>query len=306
MVVQGNFAPLFRSGLRADFRDSYQDFDPEYPDFLNVSTTTEPEMKATYMTGLNRLFERGDGEPIAYEDPIMGPIAVGVDKEFGGGFMITKRTVEDDKYGKANQGAKWLARAARLTAEYRAAALLDDAGTGTYFRTWDGATGSPILSTAHTLLGSSSTVANRPASDVQLSMAGISALMDLWTVMKDENGDPIRAWPDTLIYGTAPGDANTAAAIWNSTLQPFTADNTDNVIRRRLPKPKMIVSHFKSNPKSYFLNSSLLNDAHFVTRRAVTFDDTFDFDTDVAKYKATTRFMVVIFDWRGWSGSLPT
>lgn len=305
MVVQGNFAPLFRAGLRSDFRDSFQDWEPEYPDFLNVSSTTEPEMKATYMTGLNRLFERGDGEPVTYEDPVMGPIAVGVDKEFAGGFMITLRTVEDDKYGKANQGAKWLARAARLTFEYRAAALLDDAATGTFFRTWDGTTGSPILNAAHTLLNSSSKVGNTPASQVALSMAGISALFDLWTTLKDENGDPIREWPDTLIYGTAPGDANTALAIWNSQLQPFTADHTDNVIRRRLPKPKMVVSHFKANPKSYFLNSSRLNDAHFVTRRAVTFGDTFDFDTDVAKYKATTRFMVVIFDWRGWSGCTP-
>lgn len=304
MIVQGNFAPLFRPGLRADFRDSYQDFDPEYPDFLNVSTTGEPEMRATYMTGLNRLFERGDGEPIIYEDPKMGPIAVGVDKEFAAGFMITRRTVEDDKYGKANQGAKWLARAARLTYEYRAAALLDDAFTGNFFRTWDNL---PIMSTAHTLIGNTGvTVANRPAADVALSMAGVSAIFDLWTVMKDENGDPIREFPDTMIIGTAPGDLNTALAIWNSTLEPFTADNTDNVIKRRLPKPKLITSNFKTNPKSYFFVSSRLNDAHFVVRRAVEFDDTFDFDTDVAKYKATTRFMVVIFDWRGWSGANPT
>lgn len=304
MVVQGNFAPLFRTGLRADFRDSFQEWDPEYPDYLNVSNTTEPEMRATYMTGLNRLFERGDGEPIIYEDPKMGPIAVGVDKEFAGGFMITRRTVEDDKYNKANQGAKWLAKAARLTYEYRAAALLDDAFTGNFFRTWDNL---PLIHTAHTLIGNTAlTVANRPAADVALSVAGVSAIFDLWTVMKDENGDPVRMWPDTMIIGTAPGDMNTALAIWNSTLEPFSADNTDNVIRRRMPKPKMVISHFKANPKSYFFVSSQLNDAHFVIRRAVEFDDTFDFDTDVAKYKASTRFMVVVFDWRGWSGANPT
>jgi hypothetical protein len=303
MIVQGNFAPLFRVGLRADFRDSYDEFETEYTQYLNVSSTTEPEMRASYLTGLSRLFERGDGEPIRYEDPIMGPIAVGVDKEFASGFMITRRTVEDDKYGKANQGAKWLAHAARMTYEYKAAALLDDAFTGNFFRTWDNL---PLISTAHTLLGSSATVANRPAADVALSVTGINAIFDLWTVMKDENGDPVRAWPDTLIIGNAPGDINTALAVWNSTLEPFTADNTDNVMRRRLPKPKMVISHFKANPKSYFFVDSKTNDAHFVVRRPVEFDDTFDFDTDVAKYKATTRFMVVVFDWRGWSGSNPT
>lgn len=303
MQVSGNFAPLFRSGLRADFRDSYQDWEPEYPDFLRTDTTSDPEIRATTIIGLNRLFERGEAEPIIYEDPKMGPIAVGVDKEFAAGFMITRRAVEDDKYDKANQASKWLGRATRLTYEYRAAALLDDAFTGNYFRTMDNL---PLIHTAHTLLGSTATVANRPAADVALSVTGIQSLFDLWMVMKDENGDPMKAFPDTIVIGTAPGDYNTALAIWNSNLEPFTADNTDNVIRRRLPRPKLVVSHYKSNPKSYFLLSSQLNDAWFIIRRAVEFDDTYDFDTDVAKYKATTRFLVWVYDWRGWTGSNPT
>lgn len=304
MQVQGNFAPLFRAGLRADFRDEYQDWETEYTEFLNVSTTTEPEVRGTYIAGLNRLFPRGDAEPIQYDDVVMGPIAVGVDKEFAAGFMISRRTVEDDKYGKANQGAKWLARAARLTYEYKGAALLDDAFAGTAgFKSWDNLA---LCHTAHTLLRSSATVANRPASDVALSVTGINALFDLWTTLKDENNDPIREWPDTLITGTAPGDINTSLAVWNSINEPFSADNTDNTIRRRLPKPKIVISHFKTSQKSYFLTSSRLNDAHFTVRRAVEFDDTFDFDTEVAKYKATTRFMVYVFDWRGWSGTSPT
>jgi hypothetical protein len=33
MQVAGNFAPLFRPGLRRDFRDSFQQWEPEYPQF---------------------------------------------------------------------------------------------------------------------------------------------------------------------------------------------------------------------------------------------------------------------------------
>ncbi len=100
MQVAGNFAPLFRPGLRRDFRDSFQQWEPEYPQYLRTGNTTDPEQRATIMTGLNRLYERGDGEPIIYDDPKLGPIVVGVDKEFAAGFMITRRAVEDDKYGK--------------------------------------------------------------------------------------------------------------------------------------------------------------------------------------------------------------
>lgn len=303
MVVQGAFNLLFRPGLRRDFRDSYEQWEPEYPDFLNVANTDEAEQRAAIMTGLNRLFERGDGEPVIFQDPVIGPQVIGVDKEFAAGFEITRRTVEDDKYGKANQSAKWLAHAGRMTMEYRAAALLDDAFTGNFFRTIDNL---PLIHTAHTLINSGLTVANRPSTDVALSIAGISALFDLWAVMKDENGDPVRAWPDTLIIGTAPGDINTATAIWNSTLEPFTADNTDNVIRRRLSKPKMVISHYKTNPKSYFLVSSRLNDAHMLIRRAMEFDDHYDPVTMVSRYLASTRFLVWVVDWRGWSGASPT
>lgn len=303
MIVQGTFNLLFRPGLRADFRDEYDRYEPEYPGFLNVGSTSDSEQAATIMTGLSRLYERGDGEPVIYEDPKMGPKVIAVDKEFAAGFIITRRTVEDDKYSKANQAAKWLAHAGRMTKEYRAAALLDDAFTGTNFKGIDNL---PLIHTAHTLLNSSSTVANRPAADVQLSVTGINSIFDLASQMKDENGDPIRMFPDTLVVGNAPGDLNTALAIWNSTLEPFTGDNTDNTIRRRMPKPKMITSHFKSNPKSYFLIDSNYNDAHLLTRRAIEFDDTFDFDTDAAKYKATTRFLIWFVDWKGWFGANPS
>jgi hypothetical protein len=303
MFVSGNFGPLFRPGLRKDFRDSYATFETEFDKFLKVESTDLVEHRASIMTGLNRLFERGEAEPIIYEDPKIGPQVVGVDKEFAAGFMITRRAVEDDLYGKANQAAKWLGQAGKLTQEYRAAALLDDAFTGNFFRGIDNL---PLIHTAHTLLNSGTTVANRPATDVALSVAGVNAIFDLWSGMKNENGDPMPAFPDTLIYGTAPGDMNTALAIWNSTLEPFSADNTDNVIRRRLPKPRMLQSHYKANPKSYFFVNQALNDAWMMIRRAIEFDDDYDFDQDIAKYKASMRFLVWFVDWRGWSGVNPT
>lgn len=303
MQVQGAFNLLFRPGLRADFRDSYDQWAPEHPDFLRVANTQDAEQRAAIIAGISRLFERGDGEPIIYDDPKMGPQVVGTDKEFAAGIMITRRTVEDDKYNKANQGARWLAMAARKTYEYRAAALLDDATTGTFFKTIDG---KALCDPAHTLIGSDTTVANELGTPVQLSLTGLSAMMDLWTGMKDETGDPMPAWPDTLVIGTNPGDENTASAIWNSDKEPFTPDNTDNTVRRRLGKLKLVVSHYKADPKSYFTISSKLNDAHLLIRRAVEFTDWYDEDTDIAKYKCTTRFMIWVVDWRGWVGAFPS
>lgn len=307
MIVQGSFNLLFRSGLRRDFRDNYSGYEPEYTQWLRVGRTTQLEQAATIITGLSRLLERGDGEPVTYEDPKIGPKVMGIDKEFALGFIISRRAVEDDQYGKANQASKWLAHATRMTYEYRAAGLLDDAFTGTYYKGIDNL---PLLSNAHTLINYGSTFANRPANDVGLSITGITALMDLAQSARDQNGDPIKVNLDTLIVGNNAADYNRALQIWSSEKEPFTAENQDNAIKMRMNMNgrarKPIISRFKQSTKSYFMVDSNLNDAQMLIRRPADFDDTFDFDTDAAKYKTTTRFMIWFVDPIGWFGANPT
>lgn len=302
MVVQGNFGPMFRGGLRKDFRDSYQGQPEEFSKFLKVGKMDGPEISAALMSGLSRFLERGDGEPITYEDPIMGPVVTGVDKEFALGFIISRRTVEDDMYGKANQSAKWLGHAASMTKEYRAAGFLDDAFTGATYLGYDG---QPLISTAHTFINGAGTWSNRLAVEVGISVTGITAMFDLFQTMKDHNGDPIVSFPDTLIIGNNAGDLHRAMQIFGSEFEPFTADNTENAIKKRLPSPRIIVSHYKADPNSYFMVDSKLNDAHFLMRRDVEFDDAFDFDTDAAKYKGSMRFLIWFVDPRGWVGANP-
>lgn len=303
MITQGAFNLLFRPGLRKDFRDKWNYYEPEFSKYLRTSSTTLPEQSATIITGMSRMLEIGDGEAVTYEDPKIGPKVMGVDKEFGLGFMITRRTVEDDQYGKANQAAKWLAHAGRMTQEYRSAALLDDAFAGSVFKGIDSLS---LCNTAHTLLNSNSTVANAVASPVQLSVTGITALLDLVQVLKDWNGDPVISNPKKLIIGNTAGDYHRALQIFGSDKEPFTAENQDNAIKKRMGMPEILISHYKTSTKSYFLVDDNLNDAHFVTRRDITFSDTFDFDTKVAKYRADMRFLIWFVDWHGWFGSNPS
>jgi hypothetical protein len=301
VITQGAFNHLFRAGLRKDFRDNFDMYEPEYPMYLKQSRMDGPEIEASIITGLKRLIERGDGEEVTFEDPKLGPKVVGIDKEYALGFMITRKTVEDDKYGKANQAAKWLAHATRMTYEYRSAAMLDDAFSGTTFKGIDGLR---LCHTAHTLINSSSTVSNQVSPAVGFSVTGITALLDLHQLMKDENGDPIKSMPDTVIYN--PTQISKALQIFGSALEPFTADNQTNAVKQRLPNIKHVVKRYTTDTNDFFMVDSKLNDAHFVTRRAVTFDDDFDFKTDAAMYKASTRFLVWFVDWRGWAGSNPT
>lgn len=300
MQVQGAFNLLFRPGLRKDFLDDWEQYAPEYNQFLKESTTDMPEQSATIIAGLSRLYERGDGESITYDSAKMGPKVVGVDKEFAGGFMLTRKTVEDDQYGKAKQLAKGLSHAAMMTKEYRSAAFLDDAFTGATFKGIDNLS---LCNTAHTLINSAKTVSNALATPVGLSVAGVTAMFDLFQSMKDENGDPIKMFPNKLIIGNSAGDIQRAIQIFGSDKEPFTAENQDNAIRKRLANPTTVVSHFKSSAKPWFMQDTKYNDAQFVTRRPIEFDDDFDFNTDSALYKATIRFLIWFVSWRGWVGS---
>jgi hypothetical protein len=303
MQVQGAFNVLFRPGLRKDFRDSYMEYAPEYTEFMRETTTDQAEQSAVIIAGLSRMVERGDGEAITYDTPSISPKVMGVDREFGLGFMLTRRTVEDDQYGKANQSAKWLGHAARMTKEYRAAALLDDAFAGSLFR---GVDSLPLLHTAHTLINSPTTVANRPSVEVGISVTGVNALVDLSQSLKDENGDPITCSLDTFLVSNISGDYNRALQIFGSDKEPFTAENQDNAIKKRFGSTKVRMSHYKSAAtRSYFYIDSKMNDAQMVVRRPVQFDDDFDFNTDAALYKATTRFLIWYVDWRGWFGANP-
>lgn len=303
MEVQGAFNLLLRPGLRKNFLDEWDRYEPEYPSYLKTDTTSLPEQAATIMAGPNRLYEIGDGEPVAFEDAVIGPKVMGVDKEFGLGFAVTRKTMEDDQYGKANAGAKYLAHAARMTSEYRSAALLDDAFTGTTFKGIDGLA---LCHTAHTVINSAITIANRPSSEVGFGMTGITACFDLFQNMKDESGDPIKIWPDTIILGNASGDINKAMQIFQgNSLEPFTAENQDSAVKKRMPSPKIEVSHFKSSTKSYFLMDSRWNDAWYLTRRAFQMEDTHDFQTGAALVKGTTRFLIWFVNWRGWVGVNP-
>jgi len=303
MQVQGNYNLLFRSGLRKDFRDEYQRYAPEYPGFLKTGSIDKPEFEAALMTGVSRLYELGDGEPITYESAVMGPKVIAVDREFGLGIMTSRKTIEDDQYGKMRNGAKWLAHATRMTYDYRGAGFLDDAFTGSTYKGYDNL---GWCVTNHTFINGAGTWSNALSPAVGLSVGGIQAMEDLYQTLKDHNGDPIVSMFDTIVIGNNAGDLNRYYQIFGSDKEPFTAENQDNAVKKRHSNVKLVISRYKSSLRSWFGIDSKLNDAHFLVRRAVRLEDDMDFNTGAMLTKATTRFMIFGVDPRGWVGSNAT
>lgn len=303
MQTQGAFNPLIRAGLRRDFRDEFNEGETEYNTYLKTGTTDTPEVMASIITGLSRLIELDDGEGISYQSPKMGPVVAGVDKEFGIGVMIGRKIMEDDQYGKIKASSKWLAHAAKMCYEYRGAGFLDDAFTGTTYKGYDGLA---WCHTAHTSINTTATWANRLSQEVGLSMAGVTAMIDLYATLKDQNGDPIKMWPDKIVIGNSTGDWHRAENIFGNAKEPYTADNTDNIVSKRFKGINIVISRYKSSLKSYFMINSKYNDAQLLVKRAVKMEDSFDFNTGAALAKVTTRFLIWGVDPRGWVGANPS
>lgn len=301
MLVRGAFNHLLRPGLRRDFRDEYDSHEEQYPAFLSVGSQDRAEVEATAIAGLPQMVQRGEVEPVTFMDPAMSDKLTFIDDEYALGFSISKRMMEDDLYSKANQNSKWLARSARLTQEYRAAALLDDAFSGSVFT---GLEGEALCSTSHSLLNGTGTWSNQLAANTQLSVTGMQAMLDLADNLVDHNGDPIPSMPTRLIINVA--DRWKAIQITQSEFEPFTSDNQINAIRKGTQSLDFRVNNYKTQGKDWFMIDPDLNDAHFLFRVRPEFDDDFDFRTKAALFTARQRINVYFFDQRGWFGSNAT
>jgi hypothetical protein len=294
---------LARPGLQKDFKDTYEMWPDVRSQYLKVGTVDTPEISMTTIAGPSRLIQSRELEPVAYQEVVTGPKIVAVDKTYKGGYFLSKEAIDDDQYGKLNQGAKWLAEAVQYTKEYTACALVDDAFTGTTFKAQDNLS---LCNTAHTLINSSATSSNRPTTAVSLSVAGFTALMDLARKVKNQNGDPMLANPDMLMLANDQGQINKAYQILESTLEPFTANNQDNPIRRNFKPTKIIINPYMANLFHYFVIDSRLNDAWFRDKEKVSMRDWYDEEVDAAKVKARGRWMIYVNDWRGWYGTNPS
>lgn len=303
--TQDSLNLLYRAGLRKNFRDEWDEYEQQYPFYLRTDRIDGPEIEASIISGPSRLIETRDLQNLDFAQLKLGKKVAAVDKEFALGMAIGLRTKEDDKYGKAMQMSKHLAHAGRMTYEFRGAEMLDDAFAGAKFLGIDGLS---LINASHTFLNSnnSNTISNAVTGNVGLSLTGINAMIELFMLMKDHNGDPIPMKLDKMVIGNNNGDEIRLMQIMGSSNEPFTTGNQDNATGRKIKGLTHQVNVYKTSSKSYFGINSKYNDAWLLIRRPMTFDDWYDNQTRASMAQAHTRFLRWFIDWRGWVGSNPT
>lgn len=213
------------------------------------------------------------------------------------GFIITREIMEDDQYDVVGQRkAQGLARSLRQTKEIVGANVYNRAFTAGFV----GGDGVTLLNAAHPNFAGG-TQSNVLATAADLSEAALEqAAIDIagWT---DDRGLLIAVRPKALII---PRQLMFEAKRILYTDGRVGTDNNDlNAIKTMGLIPEVVTNHYLTDTDAWFIRTDVANGMKHFERRADSFDMDNEFDTENAKFKATSRYSFGWTDWRGLYGT---
>lgn len=290
-VTQG-FSQLLYPDYHEVFFDEYARQIPEYSQVAKVVNWGEHSYKEGEMAGFGAAPDQGEGEPFTFEVPKQGnEKEIRFDKS-GLAFSTTEEMWEDDLKGKMRQMPAELGKSLAYTFELKWWDLLNSGFTTARL----GIDGKPLFAVDHPLVNSPEVLSNRL--DASLSRTSLQAACDLFENMKNEAGIPIKMTPKILIVG--PELRWKAKELLETELKPETADNDINALKGE--GLQYMVSHYLTNPKSWFL----VSDDHnlcAIWRRTVKDRAWDDPNTGNALFGANARYKMTFFRYRGVVGS---
>lgn len=312
--VRGMFFQLMAPGMKKIWKD-WSDMEQkaeEYPMVFNVKSSDAMYEQELEMAGVGPLKEKPENTPTQYTNMIQGGSYRFLHLTYSLGIRSSKELMEDDQYALIKQGPKTLARSSRFTREVVAWSVFNQ-GFSNNVVTFDG---NPLFFNQHNLLGGSAATAlgpglgnvitaagtypNRPATDIDLSIAGIQLAVNQANRMVDNVGFPIIAkWKHLLI---PPELIFIAREILGSSGKPYTSDNEINSLLAE-DLDVMKCSYFTS-ASSWYLSADKANTAATFYNRekeTTTFDN--DFDTDAVKQKVRMRISAGCPQWQGLWGT---
>lgn len=316
--VRGAFAQLMTPGLRKIYDDAtqYEQREKEYPILFNVESSDSEYEQDLEMALFGPLQEKPENTPTAYNDMIQGGSRRSIHLTYSLGVRTSKELWDDDKYGLIKMGPRALARSTRFTEEVIAWGVINNGFNTNNAITFDGLS---IFNNQHNLLGgvgatnigpglanvisASGTYPNRPATDVDLSIAGLQLATNHANRMVDNQGMPINVKFKYLLI--PPELVFIAREILGSPGKPYTGDNEINSLLAE--DYKFIVGHYLTSSAAWFMfTDKKYHSLTFFNREKPSTDFDDDFDTDAVKQKTRMRVSAFCPRWQGvWGTNAP-
>ena len=218
------------------------------------------------------------------------------------GYAITRKAIDDNLYKTQFQPSNLgLMESFNQTKEIYGANVIN---TATTYNASVGGDGKALIATDHPIDGG--TVANRPATDVELNEATLLAgMIAIRTAFKDQAGLKVFARARKLLV--PPQLEPVAIRLTKSELRPGTADNDVNAIISTsggLPEGYM-TNDYLTSATAWFLLTNI-DGLSYMERVKFETDMQVDFVTDNLLVKGYERYSFGYYNWRSIWGSLPT
>lgn|SRR5574343_234668 len=304
IITTSNFAKALWPGVNTWYGEAYSQYPVEWDKLFERNTSRrawEEDVGASYF-GLAA--QKSEGAPITYDSSRQGFTSRYNHVVYALGFIITRETVEDDLYDVVGkQKAQALAFSMRQTKEIIAANVFNRAWNTSYVG-GDAATlicsaGTTGSATAPNIAGG--TYTNGPSSPVDMSEASLEqASIDI-SAFTNDRGLKIAVRPRKLVI--PPQLVFEAKRILQSDLRVATSNNDLNALKNMSIIPETAVNHYLTDADAWFILTDVKNGLKYFERRADEFGMDEDFDTENAKYKATSRYSFGWTDRRAIYGS---
>lgn len=323
IINRANFSD-FNDNLKISWTKEYEMFPKVAEQLYNVESTDVDTGDISGLDGFSVAKVKREGEDMSFGSLTQNYRKTWTTYEVALGTKITWNMRKYAKYNLINKAINGLARSVAKRMEWDLTHRFTFANLPSYTNL-DGDTvsttvgdGLPLLSTAHTVPGSSTTFRNRIANNPLLSKGGIEAGEKLFaTQMIDTNGELITDSPTHLVISNDPNTKNTAKEYLRSIADPTAAHaGVTNVYQgayQLLVLPYLATTaagvYDSTRATMWFLVNLDHKDAYLKVGQAPTFispeeSDGKEFETMDWKYGAFASYAITIVDPRWVVGSL--
>lgn len=297
IINTSSFAKALWPGVNAWYGKAYNEYPVEWDKLFDQYTSSRNYEEDVGITSFGLAGVKTEGGPINYDTERQGFTTRYTHVVYALGFMITREMVEDDQYDVVGKRrAESLAFSMRQTKEVISANVYNRAFNASF----TGGDGVSLLNSAHP------NVAGGTWSNVIATASDISeaALEQAWIDIQgftNDRGLKIAVVPKRLVISKE--QEFDAVRILRSTGRVGTDLNDVNAMKEMGKLDGYIVNHYLTDADAWFIRTNVPHGMKFFNRRSDEFDTDNDFDTENAKFKATTRFSVGWTDMRCLYGS---
>lgn len=297
LINTGSFSKALWPGVNRWYGKEYNDYATEYDKIFEKRTSNRAFEEDVSVSSFGLAYIKPEGSPIVYDTERQGWITRYQHTVFALGFIITREVMDDDQYDIVGQRkAQGLARSIRQTKEINGANIFNRAFNGVY----TGGDGVSMINAAHPNV-KGGTFSNQLTVASDLSEAALEqAHIDI-AAFQDDAGLLIAARPKTLVIPRQL--VFEARRILGSDLRVGTTNNDLNALKDMGVVQNTVVNHYLTDPDAWFLLTDIKGGPSYFERRPDEFAMENEFDTENAKFKATSRYSFGWSDPRGVFGS---